>query len=172
MIHKTWIAISAAALLAGGCGTATPTMPTSPTALDLSGTASLGSLGESTAGCAVDVGTTVNPLPALHHLQEWLNESIQNAASSLNCGQVRSLDAKLEVVTKALDNTAANFAAACGGSTALVNEMQSLIGRGQLATPTFPPPVPGGPTNVLAAAEFLNQRWCDAARGIITGPRS
>ena len=172
MIHKTWIPMIAAALLAGGCGTVTPTTPVSPTALDLSDTSSLGSLGQSAGSCAVGVGTTVNPLPALHHLQEWLDASIQNAASSLNCGQVRSLDAKLEVVTKSLDTTPPNFAAACGASTALVNEMQSLIRRGQLATPTFPPPVPGGPTNVLAAAEFLNQRWCDAARGVITGPRS
>jgi hypothetical protein len=124
------------------------------------------------ASCAVDVGATQNPLPALHELEGWLNDALQDPGSSLNCGQVRSLDAKMEALTKALDRTPPNFHAACGISGALVNAVGSVVGRERLATPAFPPPFPGGPTNVLAAAEDLNGRWCAAARGELVGPRS
>jgi hypothetical protein len=124
------------------------------------------------ASCAVDVGPTQNPLPALHELEGWLNDALQDPGSALNCGQTRSLDAKMEALTKALDRTPPNFHSACGVSGALVNELQSLVGGARLATPTIPPPFPGGPTNVLAAALDLNGRWCAAARGELVGPRS
>jgi hypothetical protein len=116
-----------------------------------------------TLGCTVDVGSTVHSLPLIHLIQAWLNISINNAASSLNCGQVESLNAKLNVVAEKVDQDAPNADAACGASTALVNELQLLVGAGRLATPNFPPPLPGGPTNVLMAAEALKAHWCDAA---------
>jgi len=171
MIRPKWIVMTGlAAALASGCDKAAPAGQMSPTAPD--GSAASASVTPSAVSCTVNVGTTVNPLPALHLLQAWLNISIQNAGSSLNCGQVRSLDAKLETVTGKLDETPPNFAAACGASTALVNELQSLVGRGELASPTFPAPVPNGPTTALGLAEDLNEHWCDAAHGDLVGPRS
>ena len=125
-----------------------------------------------TVSCTVDIGSTVHSLPLIQLIQAWLNISINNAASSLNCGQVESLNAKLNVVAEKVDQDPPNSDAACGASTALVNELQSLVEAGRLATPTLPPPLPGGPTNVLMAAEALKEHWCDAAHGGLTGPRS
>jgi len=116
-----------------------------------------------TVSCTVDVGSTVHSLPLIQLIQAWLNISINNAASSLNCGQVESLNAKLNVVAEKVDQDVPNADAACGASTALVNELQALVEGGRLATPTFPPPRPGGPTNVLMAADALKAHWCDAA---------
>lgn|SRR5262245_34245214 len=163
-----------AALFATACDKPSQPSPTAPSvSVEKPAAATAAArVGEASVSCTVDIGPTAHPLPALHLLVAWLNISIQNSASSLNCGQVRSLDAKLENVTEKLDQNPPNFDAACGASTALVNELQSLVKRGQLATPAFPPPVPGGPTNVLLAAEDLNQHWCDAAHGDLTGPRS
>jgi len=161
------VGVVAAAVLAAGCDRAATSQlsPVGPSQ-------SFARVTAAAASCKVDIGATVHPLPALHLLQAWLNISIQNAASSLNCGQVQSLQAKMSVVAEKLDQDPPNFDAACGASTALLNELQSLVRRGELATPTFPPPVPGGPTTVLAAAADLNQHWCDAAHGDLTGPRS
>jgi hypothetical protein len=111
----------------------------------------------------VDIGSTVHSLPLIQVIQAWLNISINDAASSLNCGQVESLNAKLNVVAEKVDQDVPNADAACGASTALVNELQALVEGGRLATPTFPPPRPGGPTNVLMAADALKAHWCDAA---------
>ena len=151
-------------IFAVACDQGVPTAPLVP-----AGSPSLARVG---ASCAVDVGPTINPLPALHELEGWLNDALQDPNSSLNCGQTRSLDAKMEALTKALDQTPPNFHAACGVSGALVNALESLVKRGELATPEFEPPFPGGPTNVLAAAADLNGRWCAAARGELQGPRS
>ena len=116
-----------------------------------------------TVSCTVDIGSTVHSLPLIQLIQAWLNISINNAASSLNCGQVESLNAKLNVVAEKVDQDVPNADAACGASTALVNELQALVEGGRLATPTLTPPRPGGPTNVLMAAEALKAHWCDAA---------
>jgi hypothetical protein len=116
-----------------------------------------------TVSCTVDIGSTVHSLPLIQLIQAWLNISINNAASSLNCGQVESLNAKLDVIAEKVDQDVPNADAACGASTALVNELQALVEGGRLATPTFPPPRPGGPTNVLMAADALKAHWCDAA---------
>jgi hypothetical protein len=115
--------------------------------------------------CTVDIGSTVHSLPLVEKIQEWLNISIDNPASSLNCGQVQSLNAKLNVVAEKIDHDVQdqNADAACGASTALVNELQAFVEGGRLATPTLPAPRPGGPTNVLMAAEALKGYWCDAA---------
>jgi hypothetical protein len=153
-----------AALFAAGCNRAEPTAPAT-----LATTASFAKVG---ASCAVDVGTTVNPLNAVHELEALMGLAIASATSSVNCGQTRSLDAKMEALAKALDQTPPNFHAACGVSGAIVNELTSLISGGQLFNQPFPPPFPGGPTNLLAAAEDLHGRWCAAARGELTGPRS
>jgi hypothetical protein len=117
-----------------------------------------------TVSCTVDIGSTQHSLPLIHLIQAWLNISIHNAASSLNCGQVESLNAKLNVVAEKVDQDAPNPDAACGASTALVNELQSLAEAGRLATPTLPSPLPGGPTNVLMAAEALKEHWCELHR--------
>jgi hypothetical protein len=116
-----------------------------------------------TVSCTVDIGSTVHSLPLIQLIQAWLNISINNAASSLNCGQVKSLNAKLNVVAEKVDQDVPNADAACGASTALVNELQALVEGGRLATPTLTPPRPGGPTNVLMAAEALMAHWCDVA---------
>jgi hypothetical protein len=166
------VLVGVAALFATACASqSSPTVP-SVSAANLTAASAPARVSTASVSCTVNIGATSHPLPALHVLQAWLNVSIANNESSLNCGQVNSLDAKLGVVTSKLDQDPPNFDAACGASTALVNEMRSLVERGQLATPTFPPPVPGGPTNALAAAEDLNQHWCDAAHGDLTGPRS
>src|SRR5215831_10083388 len=170
MTHTRFVVlVGIAALFVTAC--ASQPSPTAPSVSANLAAANVSARIKSSASCTVDIGATSHPLPALHLLVAWLNVSIANNGSSLNCGQVNSLDAKLGNVTSKLDQDPPNFDAACGASTALVNEMSSLVRRGQLATPAFPPPVPGGPTNVLAAAEDLNQHWCDAAHGGLTGPR-
>src|SRR3954453_6096438 len=90
--------------------------PTAPSALGAA--PSLSRIG---ASCAIDIGTTESPLPALHELEAWINESITAAGSSVNCGQTRSLDAKMETIAKSLDQTPRNFHAACGVSGALLS---------------------------------------------------
>ena len=78
----------AAALFTAACERTEPTSPSAniPTV----------SFAKTGASCAIDIGTTVSPLPALHGLEEWINESLDAAGSSVNCGQTRSLDAKME----------------------------------------------------------------------------
>jgi len=115
------------------------------------------------ANCTIDIGTTTRPLPALHVLTDWINASL--SASSLTCGQVRSLAAKLQQEVAKLDHPSEdqNFPAACGASTGLLNELQALVRTGQLATLTFKPPVPDAPTTVLGLAELTNEMFCAAA---------
>ena len=72
---------------------------------------------------------------------------------------------------KALDQNPQNFDAACGTSGALVNELEALIRNGSLAQLTFPPPIPGGPTTVLALAQTVNEMFCAAARGELVAPQ-
>ena len=152
-------------VFAAACTGAAPTAPTSSatTSSSIPSTFSAETQARvtpATVSCTVDIGSTVHPL--IHLIREWLNISIHNAASSLNCGQVESLNAKLNVLDEKVDQ---NPHAACGASTALVNVLQSLVEAGRLATPTLTPPLSGGPTNVLMAAEVLKGHWCDAAHG-------
>ena len=150
-----------ALLLASACEQAVrPLTPSSPSTFS----AELQTrVAPATVSCTVDIGSTVHSLPLIQLIQAWLNISINNAASSLNCGQVESLNAKLNVVAEKVDQDVPNADAACGASTALVNELQALVEGGRLATPTLTPPRPGGPTNVLMAAEALMAHWCDVA---------
>jgi hypothetical protein len=104
-------------------------------------------------------------------MQQFLNTSLDDPGSSVNCGEVRSLDAMLEGVAKALDQESPNYHAACGVSGALLNKLQSLVKTDQLATPTFPDPGnPARQITVVDAAQFLNGRWCAAAAGEIPDP--
>jgi hypothetical protein len=111
--------------------------------------------------CTIDIGATTRPLPALHVLANWINASL--SASSLACGQVRSLASKLQQEVAALDQEPQKLAAACGVSTGLLAELQALISTGELAALTFPAPVPGAPTTVLGLATETNEHFCEAA---------
>ena len=155
-------------VFAAACTGAAPTAPTSSatTSSSIPSTFSAETharVTPATVSCPVDIGSTVHSLPLIQLIQAWLNLSINNAASSLNCGQVESLNAKLNVVAEKVDQDVPNADAACGASTALVNELQALVEGGRLATPPLTPPRPGGPTNVLMAAEALKAHWCDVA---------
>ena len=86
------------------------------------------------------------------------------STSSLSCGQVRSLAAKLQQEVAALDQEPQNFHAACGVSGGLLSELEALVRNGSLATLTFPAPVPGAPTTVLGVATETNEHFCEAAR--------
>ena len=156
----------AAALSVSACGKVTPTAPSATiTAAVVPAEKNVG------ASCSVDVGPTVFPLPAVHSMEGFLNTSLEDPGSSVNCGEVRSLDTMLEGVANALDQESPNYDRACGASGALLNKLESLIRTGGLATPTFPDP--GDPTRsitVLDAAQFLNGRWCAAAAGEIPDP--
>ena len=162
------IVITSVMVLCGAaCGTSAPTAPSAlaggaPRALAVNDSARV--------SCTVDVGATTHPLPAFHVYVNWLSASV--AASDLTCGQVNSLDTKAEHLAEALDATPPAFEPACGVSTALGREIDALTKSGKLAVLTFPPPVAGGPTTLEQIAEFLNETWCAAARGDITGPRS
>ena len=156
----------AAALCVTACGKATPTAPSG------TNTAALvpreKNVGES---CSVDVGPTQYLLPAVHGMEGFLNVSLQDPGSSVNCGEIRSLDAMLEGVANALDQASPNYERACGASGALLDKLESLVKIGQLATPTFPDP--GDPSRLITvvdAAQFLSGRWCAAAAGEIPNP--
>src|SRR6266542_4216457 len=104
MIRTRWIAtFGMAALVAAGCGKSAPYSPSEPSAFTMSSTTSASSPSKPGPACTVDVGTTQHRLPAFHELEGWLNSAITAAGSSLNCGEVRSLDAKAEELAKALD---------------------------------------------------------------------
>ena len=154
-------------VVAAACTGAAPTAPTSSaktSAIPSTFSAETQArVTPATLSCTVDIGSTVHSLPLIHIIQAWLNISINDALSSLNCGQVESLNAKLNVVAEKVDQDVPNADAACGASTALVNELQALVEGGRLATPTLPAPRPGGPTNVLMVAEGLKAYWCGAA---------
>jgi hypothetical protein len=161
-----FVIAAAAALWSIGCGNSMPTAPSLSTntsastfATDApSATASLSTLAVS---CTIDIGATTRPLPALHVLANWINASL--SASSLACGQVRSLASKLQQEVAALDQEPQKLAAACGVSTGLLAELQALISTGELAALTFPAPVPGAPTTVLGLATETNEHFCEAA---------
>ena len=164
---------SVVALCTAACSTSTPTAPSGLAGVAPGTLAVTESSARSTVaavGCTVDVGATTHPLPAFHVYVNWLSAS--TAASDLQCGQVNSLDTKMESLAEALDATPPAFERACGVSTAVAREIDALITTGQLPVLTFPPPVPDGPTTVEQIAQFLSETWCAAARGEITGPRS
>ena len=166
MIRTERIVISAlTALLSIGCGMSSPTSPTVATSATpnafASSSESATSLALAKVSCTIDIGDTNRPLPALHELAAWINASLDS--STLTCGEVRSLAAKLQQEVAALDQPEQNFAAACGASSALLNELQALTSTGSLSQLTFPPPVPGAPTTVLGLAELTNEHFCIAA---------
>ena len=149
-----------------GCGMSAPTTPSPSNAVSTSLFESLdssaaGTFSTAAVSCTVDIGATTRPLPALHVLANWINASL--SASSLSCGQVRSLAAKLQQEVAALDQEPQKFAAACGISTGLLAQLQALVSNGSLATLTFPAPVPGAPTTVLGLATETNEHFCEAA---------
>lgn len=148
------------------CGMSAPTAPSPSISMSASPVGSVASyapetLSTAAVSCTVDIGATTRPLPALHVLANWINASLSQ--SSLACGQVRSLDAKLQREVAALDQEPQNFAAACGISTGLLAELQALVSNGSLAALTFPAPVPGAPTTVLGLATETNEHFCEAA---------
>jgi len=156
----------ATALATIGCGMSTPTTPSPSTAVstplfDSVDSSGPGTLSTAAVSCTVDIGTTTRPLPALHVLANWINASL--SASSVSCGQVRSLASKLQREVAALDQESQNFDAACGISTGLLAELQALVSNGSLAALTFPAPVPGAPTTVLGLATETNEHFCEAA---------
>src|SRR5215211_718646 len=112
MTRTSLIATTAiTALFTVGCGMSTPTSPSvatsaAPSALT-SSSASVSSFTTAQVSCTIDMGDTDRPLPALHELAAWINASL--AESSLSCGQVRSLAAKLQQEVAALDQSAQNF---------------------------------------------------------------
>src|SRR5262249_5624482 len=168
MTRFGWTVIATATMVSSIACSTTPTAPSQNPAVNKSTPASdavvaVGAVPMTAASCTIDIGTTHRPLPALHELANWINASL--SASSLTCGQVRSLAAKLQQEVDKLDHQPQdqNFPAACGASTALLNELQALVSTGQLATLTFPPPVPGAPTTVLGLAELTNGMFCAAA---------
>lgn len=150
MNETRFIAITiAAALSATACGKATPT---APPAMNTAAMVSLDkNVGDS---CSVDVGPTEHLLPAVHGMEGFLNVSLQDPGSSLNCGEIRSLDAMLEGVADALDQASPNYNGACGVSGALLNKLESLVTIGQLATPTFPDP--GDPGRLITVVDALH----------------
>ena len=164
---------SVIALWAAGCSTSTPTAPsalTSGASGTLAVTESSAGMAAAAASCTVAIGATRHPLPALHVYVAWLNASAD--ASDLRCGQVNSLDVKMDSLAEALDVDPPDFERACGVSIAAAREIDALTNAGQLSVLTFPAPVPGGPTTLEQIAEELSETWCAAARGEITGPRS
>jgi hypothetical protein len=168
MTRFGWIVIATATVLSHVACSTTPTAPSQNPAISRSTAASntvvaAGAVTMTAASCTIDIGTTTRPLPALHELANWINSSLP--ASSLTCGQVRSLAAKLQQEVAQLDQQPQNFPPACGASTGLLQELHVLISAGRLATLTFPPPVPGAPTTVLGLAELTNEMFCEAAHG-------
>jgi hypothetical protein len=166
MTRFRWIVFATATMLSSIACSTTPTAPSQNLAVNRSTPASdagvsVGSVTMTAVSCTIDIGTTTRPLPALHELANWINSSL--SASSLTCGQVRSLAAKLQQEVAKLDQQPQNFPAACGASTGLLQELQALVSTGQLATLTFPPPVTGAPTTVLGLAELTNEMFCKAA---------
>ena len=161
-------------LCTAACSTSTPTAPSGVSSMASDTLAVTESSARSAVvaavSCSVDVGATTHPLPAFHVYVNWLNAS--TAASDLECGQVNSLDQKMELLAKALDVDPPAFERACGVSIAAARQIDALTNTGQLPVLTFPPPVPEGPTTLEQIAEFLSETWCAAARGKITGPRS
>jgi len=156
------------ALWSVGCGNSTPTAPSLSTNASASAASAAdvpsatATLSTTAVSCTIDIGSTTRPLPALHVLANWINASL--ADSSLACGQVQSLAAKLQREVAALDQETQNFAAACGVSTGLLAELQALVSTGKLAALTFPAPVPDAPTTVLGLATETNEHFCEAAR--------
>jgi len=163
---RTFLLTMAAAIVSA-CSMSTPTAPSLSTTASTSSVASGAPTGTATlstasVSCTIDIGTTTRPLPALHVLAGWINSSI--STSTLACGQVRSLAAKLQQEVAALDQEAQNFDAACGISTGLLAELRALTSNGSLPALTFPAPVPGAPTTVLGLATETNEHFCEAAR--------
>jgi len=167
MTRTQIVVLATVAALASACGMSTPTAPSlstaaSTSALTSGATAGAGTLATTAVSCTIDIGTTTRPLPALHVLAAWINASL--SSSTLACGQVRSLAAKLLQEVAALDQEPQKLDAACGISTGLLAELQALTSNGKLSALTFPPPVPGAPTTVLGVATETNEHFCEAAR--------
>jgi hypothetical protein len=160
MYRNAFMMLGIAAVLAAGCDKAAPASPTAPSPTLAATAAADAKVGEA---CAVDIGATTSPRPALHFLAAMFG--VASGQAGLNCGNIRAIDAKLEAIAKALDQNPRNFHAACGASGAVLNELQSMLRRGALQNISFPAPAPGAPTTLLGVAEEVNTAWCEAARG-------
>ena len=166
MNRKWMLTFVLATGLTAACEKAGPTAPATPAAAaQATGATVEANIGDA---CAVDVGPTTSPLPALHFMEAMFGLAAQQ--SGVNCGGIRSLDTKLEAIARALDQNPRNFHAACGASGALLNELEAMLRTGKLQNITFPAPAPGAPTTLLGLAEELNGNWCAAARGERVGP--
>lgn len=154
------IMFAAAGVLLGACDRADPTSPLLSPPTD----ASVARGGAAT--CVIATPQPVaRPLPAIIELVREINEAAQSPASSLTCGEIRSLEAKFETLVKKLD---ADFAdqqldAACGVSRGILNELEALVKTGRLDPIIAPPPIPGAGTDLVENFRFLNSRFCENA---------
>jgi hypothetical protein len=124
------------------------------------GDASLDRSSGRSSSCTVNVGATTRPLPAVHEVARELNEAFANPQSSVNCGIVRSIDARFTTLVSALDRADGEqkLDAACGIAGSLVSQLEALVSSGAL-NPTVTHPPQAGP-NVVENMDFIRSQFC------------
>ena len=128
------------------------------------GDASLDRSSGRSSSCSITLPATVNrPLPAVHEVARELNEAFANPQSSVNCGIVRSIDARFATLVSKLDQRDGEqkLDAACGIATGLVNQLEALVETGAL-NPIVTHPPQAGP-NVVGNMDFIRSQFCENA---------
>jgi len=127
------------------------------------GDASLDRSSGQSSNCTVNVGATNRPLPAVHEVARELNEAFAKPHSSVNCGIVRSIDARFTTLVSALDRPRGEqkLDAACGIAGSIVSQLEALVASGAL-DPIVTHPPEAGP-NVVENMDFIRSEFCENA---------
>jgi hypothetical protein len=116
------------------------------------------------SSCTITLPPPANrPLPAVREVARELNEAFANPQSSVNCGIVTGIGARMNTLVSKLDQPEGeqNLDAACGIAGSLVNQLEALVANGSLdPTVTHPPEASG---NVVENMDFIRSQFCTNA---------
>jgi len=128
-----------------------------------SGDASLDRSSGRASSCTITLPQTTRLLPAVHEVARELNEAFAKPQSSVNCGVVRSIDARFTALVSALDRVEGEqkLDAACGIAGSIVSQLEALVASGAL-DPIVTHPPQAGP-NVVGNMDHIRSEFCENA---------
>lgn len=159
MTRPSWLVLaSAAAALLAACESSTISSPRAPRVATLD-------RGAAQPSCVITLPAPVNrPLPAVREVTRELNEAFANPNSTVNCGVLQGIGARMNRLVAVLDQPSGeqNLDAACGIAGGLANELAALVKTGQLDPIVTHPPEASD--NVVDNMNFIASMFCENAR--------
>jgi hypothetical protein len=113
------------------------------------------------SSCSITLPPPVTrPLPAVRETARELNEAFKKPHSSVNCGIVTGISARMNTLVSKLDQPDGEqkLDAACGIAGGLVNQLEELVEQGKL-DPIVTHPPEASP-NVVENMDFIRSQFC------------